>query len=202
MKTKILKPTEKNLKIAAKKILSGGVVCYPTDTIYGLATNPFCDHAVKKIFEIKGRDENKPIIVLIPKNFDLENFVEISDKAKKIIEKYWPGPLTIVFKAKQKFSNLVSAGLDTIALRMPNNPVTLKLLELAGPITSTSANISGQETINNPQKLKQIFNSKLEIILDGGMVENQVASTLLDLTGEKPKILRQGSLILSEQDLN
>lgn len=203
MKTKILKPTKNNLILASKKILAGEVVCYPTDTIYGLATNPFDDKGVKKIFEAKGRPENKPIIVLIPENFDLDDFVVVPVIAKKLIKKYWPGALTIIFKTKKNFSTLVSAGQDTIALRMPSNQTTLDLLKLTGPITSTSANLSGEKIVNNPKILKQIFEGKICFVIDGGILEDSaLPSTLVDASKENLVLLRQGKIVLQAEDFN
>ena len=197
-----MKPTDMSridffsLAKAAALIQNGEIIGYPTDTIYGLGTNPFNHLAVEEIFRIKNREPNQQIILLVDKNYDLSVIVdEVNNTAKKLIASFWPGPLTLVFKNKASFSPLVTGSSNTVALRAPNNPVTLKLLSLCKiPITSTSANKSGCE---NPKSAKDVFNTfqnEIPLILDDGLESSSLASTVIDVTGSVPKIIREGAI--------
>lgn len=200
MITKILKPTEKNIELASSSIKNNEVVCFKTDTIYGLAANPFSDDAIKKIFKAKQRPENKPILLLASKTYPLENLVEITPKTKEIINTYWPGSLTIIFPLKQNhcLSKFVTAGANTIAIRIPDDKLCNKLCNLGGGlITSTSANISGKQTKNSAQEILTEFEDGcLSYILDGGKPKSKLPSTLIKIQDEKVVVLRQGNLIV------
>lgn len=201
MKTVILKPTEENLKFLGKEINNGKIVCYRTDTIYGIGADPLSSSAVEKIFLAKKRPDNKPIILLAHKEFDIETLVRINEKTKALIKKYWPGELTIIFRLKEnKLSKLVTCGLDTVAIRKPNDYVCNELCRYAGGLlTSTSANISGQAAKSSPKEIMEEFvDGSLDYILDGGVCENTLPSTLIDASGEEMKILRQGKIIIEE----
>lgn len=200
MKTKILTPTQKNLKFLGEEIQNGKIVCYKTDTIYGIGANPFLDTAVQKIFNAKKRPDNKPIILLASNNYKIEDLVYVNEKASSIIKKYWPCELTMIFKLKKDtLSKYVTCGFDTVAIRKPNDQICNLLCQYSGGlITSTSANISGQPTQNSPQNILQEFgDGALDYILDSGLCENNLASTLIDATGEEIKILRQGKIIIN-----
>lgn len=198
MKTKILKPTEENLKFLGQEIKNGKIVCYKTDTIYGIAANPFSDEAVEKIFKAKQRPDNKPIILLASQDYNIENLVFVNDKTSLLIKKYWPCELTIIFKLRKEnnLSTLVTCSQNTIAIRKPNDYVCNKLcFHAGGLITSTSANISGQPTKNSPKEILQEFGENaFDYILDSEICQNTLPSTLIDATGEEIKILRQGKI--------
>lgn len=186
-----------DLQKIKQEILDGGVVCIPTDTIYGLSASVYNNDANKKIFQIKGRDDNKPLIVLLPKDYDIEQVATITPLAKKLIAKYWPGEVSIILKHKMQFCERVSQNYSTIAFRVPKNTQIQKLLEMLGqPITSTSANKSGEPTPTSAKELKQTFDSKIKYILqnpDEQSIQN-TPSTIVDATGKQPIILRQGKI--------
>ena len=197
MKTKILKPTQENLEFLGNEIKNGKIVCYKTGTIYGISANPFSSDAVEKNFKAKKRPDNKPIILLASKEFNLEPMVYVNDKTKEIMDKFWPCELTIIFKLKQNdLSSLVTCGFDTVAIRKPNDFVCNELCKYAGGlITSTSANISGQTPKNSPELILSDFeDGDIDYILDGGVCENTLPSTLIDSSGEQIKIIRQGKI--------
>lgn len=194
--TDFSKITFLSLAKAARLIQNGEIIGYPTDTIYGLGTNPFNHVAVEEIFRIKQREPGQQIILLVDKNYDLSVIVEeVNSTAKKLMQNFWPGPLTLVFKNKASFSPLVTGEKNTVALRAPNNPATLKLLSLCKiPITSTSANKSGAE---NPKSAKDVysnFHNEIPMILDDGVVTDSLASTVIDVTASVPKIIREGAI--------
>lgn len=197
MKPKILKPTQENISLMGEQIAKGEVVCFKTDTIYGLATNPFSDDAVKKIFEAKQRPEDKPIILLASQNFDIESIAVLTEKEKEIVNKFWPAPLTIIFNLKPNhgLSKFVTCGQNIIAIRKPADALSNVLaLQAGGLITSTSANISGNEVKNNAQDIQKEFeNTSLKFILDGGKTQDITSSTLIKIENEQIKILRQGN---------
>lgn len=200
MKTKILKPTEKNLKICANAIKNGQVVCYKTDTIYGLATNPFLNIGVERIFKAKKRPENKPLILIASNNFLINSIAEINEQTKMLMKNYWPNSVTIIFKLKpnHNLSALVTNFGNTIAIRKPNNEICNKLAKCCGGlITSTSANISGKEVIKKADEVLTEFDEgDIIYCLDGGLTEDITPSTLIDATGEQPVVLRQGKVVV------
>ena len=185
-----------SLTKAARLIQNGEIIGYPTDTIYGLGTNPFNHIAVEEIYRIKQREPAQQIILLVDKCYDLSIIVEeINSTAKTLIKNFWPGPLTLVFKNKASFSPLVTGEKNTVALRAPNNPATLKLLSLCKiPITSTSANKSGAENPKSAKDVYESFNSEIPLILDDGAVSESLASTVIDVTTSTPKIIREGAI--------
>lgn len=185
-----------SLTKAARLIQNGEIIGYPTDTIYGLGTNPFNHIAVEEIYRIKQREPAQQIILLVDKYYDLSIIVEeINSTAKTLIKNFWPGPLTLVFKNKASFSPLVTGEKNTVALRAPNNPATLKLLSLCKiPITSTSANKSGAENPKSAKDVYESFNSEIPLILDDGVVSESLASTVIDVTTSTPKIIREGAI--------
>lgn len=199
MKTQILLPTPQNIKLCAEAILQNKIICYKTDTIYGIAANPFSDLAVTKIFKAKQRAENKPIILLASKDFNLESLVFINDKTRQVISKYWPGSLTIIFKLKSNnLAKQITSGNDTVAIRVPDDEVCNTLCFLSGGlITSTSANISGREVKTDASEILNEFGfDEFEFILDGGKTQNLVPSTIIDATNDELKIIRQGKVFI------
>lgn len=205
IKTEILKVDSENpqpeiIQQAAKIILNGGLVAFPTDTLYGLGTNLFDVYSVKKVFEVKNRPPEKPLIALIGSDDDLHSLVtDVPEIGKKFVEKYWPGPLTIIFKACEHIPKVVLAGGDTIAVRMPKSKISLALLAETGvPLTSPSANLSGEYSPMTAQDVYNQLNGKIDLILDGGKSKQTIASTLVDVTVDPPKVLRPGPITLKE----
>lgn len=194
MNTQILPVSETSLGLAKKIILNGGAVAFPTETVYGLGANAFNNQAVENIFKIKGRPNDNPLIVHVHKDYDISNLVtEIPDYAKKLAEKYLPGPLTMVFKSRGKVGAAVSCGLDTLAIRIPANKGAQRFLKFVDlPIAAPSANISKHVSPVAAEHVYADLNGKIRLILDGGKSEGGIESTVLDCTGLVPVVLRSG----------
>lgn len=200
METKIFSSSEEDLKKAAKILKEGGRVVFPTETVYGLGASAFSSIAAASIFEAKGRPSDNPLIVHIAKMSQLKDVAsEVSEKAKILMEKFWPGPLTVILKKSPKIPARVSAGLDTVGVRMPENPVARRLLELCEiPIAAPSANISGRPSPTDFEYVKEDMQGRVEGIIDGGNCSVGVESTVIDMTAEKPVILRPGGVTAEE----
>ena len=185
-----------------KEILDNdGVIIFPTDTVYGIACNCFSEKAIKKIFDIKKRPENKPINVL-SNSLDKIKLVSrnINEKEKFLIDKYMPGALTIILDKNEKVSDILTAGLDTIGVRIPKNNISLRILEnVSYPLATTSANISGDSAgIKITDFLKE-FDGVVDAIIDGGETDLKVASTIVRVESDnKLKIIREGTLKIKE----
>lgn len=181
-----------------KEILDNdGVIIFPTDTVYGIACNCFSEKAIKKVFDIKKRPENKPINVL-SNNLDKIKLVSknINEKEKFLIDKYMPGALTIILDKNEKVSDILTAGLETIGIRIPKNNISLRILEnVSYPLATTSANISGDSAgIKITDFLKE-FDGVVDAIIDGGETDLKVASTIVRVESDnKLKIIREGTL--------
>ena len=194
MQTKILPVNEASLKLSKEIIANGGAVAFPTETVYGLGANAFDDAAVKNIFAIKGRPADNPLIVHVHRDYDVSKLVQfVPEYAKKLMNKYLPGPLTLVFKSVNKVAKSVSCGLDTLAIRIPSHSGAQEFLKYINlPIAAPSANISKHVSPVNAQHVFFDLNGKIELIFDGGQCEGGIESTVLDCTGEIPTILRSG----------
>ena len=181
---------------AADRIRSGGVVVYPTETVYGLGADPFNPSAFDRIFSLKGRETDKGLILLIRGREDLDALVaDISLAAESLIREFWPGPLTLVFPAAPGLPEHLTEIASTIALRMSDAPVANTLLHhVGGPITSTSANRSGQPPARSPRQAADLIGHRVDVILDGGESADPRPSTLVDVSGRRPKILRPGRI--------
>jgi len=200
MQTEIIKITDQNskeiLNKAANIIKSGGLVVFPTETVYGLGANVFDEEALKEIFLAKGRPNDNPIIVHISEKNQLEELVnDISENQKKLIKAFWPGPLTIVFEKKNTVSDIVSGGLSTIAVRMPSNVFAHGLIKLAGvPIAAPSANISGRPSGTTGEHIYDELTGKVDMIVDAGFSDIGVESTVVKINKEQVLILRPGAI--------
>lgn len=202
MKTKLAKVTNIDkdieiIKFAAKVITNGGTVAFPTETVYGLGANALDEKAVEKIFTAKGRPQDNPLIVHVA-NKDITNLVEeVPDVAKSLINKFWPGPLTIILKKKSIIPNKTSANLDSIGIRMPNNEIALKLIEMSKvPVAAPSANISGRPSPTEFERCVEDLEGKVDFILGGEKSDVGVESTIVDCTVYPPVILRPGGITL------
>ncbi len=185
-----------NIEAAAVILKNGGLVAIPTETVYGLAANALDGKAVAKIFEAKGRPQDNPLIVHIAAFKELEALVtEVPPEAVKLAEAFWPGPLTIVLPKSSAVPPEVSAGLDTVAVRMPSHPVALRIIQAAGvPLAAPSANTSGSPSPTSAQHVLSDLDGKIDAVVDGGWCAVGVESTVLSLTGETPRILRPGGI--------
>ncbi|MFI8687702.1 L-threonylcarbamoyladenylate synthase [Rossellomorea sp. NPDC077527] len=182
---------------AAEILQQNEVVAFPTETVYGLGANATSDRAVDKIFKAKGRPSDNPLIVHISNKDQLNGLVaEIPVNAVKLIDAYWPGPLTIIFKNKEGvFSEKVTAGLDSVGIRMPDHPVALSIIEAAGlPIAAPSANRSGKPSPTTAQHVIDDLDGRIAGVVDGGETGVGVESTVVDCTGTTPVILRPGGI--------
>ncbi|WP_035099967.1 L-threonylcarbamoyladenylate synthase [Aneurinibacillus terranovensis] len=184
------------IREAAELLQKNELVAFPTETVYGLGGNALADETVEKIYEAKGRPSDNPLILHISNCKQLEPLVaEIPPLAKSLMEAFWPGPLTLVFPKKPGIAHRASAGLDTLAIRMPAHPVALALIEAAGlPVAAPSANLSGRPSPTTAQHVREDLNGRIAGILDGGATGIGVESTVVDITGNIPVILRPGGI--------
>lgn len=186
------------IKKGAAIIKKGGIVAFPTDTVYGLGASIFNEKAVSRIFEVKQRPQNMALPVLISDIAMLNNIVNnLPGVALKLAEHFWPGALTMVLLKSDRVPGVVTAGENTIAVRLPAHPVPLTLIaELGIPIVGTSANLSGKPSPVNAKEVKQQLGDKVDLIIDGGTSPGGQESTIIDLTAGKPVILREGPISL------
>ena len=201
METKIKPIALDSLQEAKNIIFSGGVVAMPTETVYGLGANAFDDGAVKKIFEIKGRPNDNPLIAHVHEEYDLSKIIDYDPPyAKKLREAFLPGPLTLVYPSKGRVSSRVSCGLDTLAVRIPSHEGAQAFLkEVNVPIVAPSANLSRHVSPTSAKHVFDDFNGKIPLILDGGDCTGGIESTVCDCTGEYPVILRPG--LITKEDI-
>jgi L-threonylcarbamoyladenylate synthase len=188
------KPETGKIRAAAEVIRKGGLVAFPTETVYGLGADALNAKAVKRIYAAKKRPLDNPIIVHVASKREIRQLVEeIPVKAEKLMTVFWPGPLTLVLKASEKVPEATTGGLGTVAVRMPKHNVALALIRESGvPIAAPSANLSGRPSPTAANHVKQDLNGRIEMILDGGPTSIGVESTVLDLTVDPPQILRPG----------
>lgn len=202
LETKILKispvnPERNIINFAAEVLHLGGLVAFPTETVYGLGADAFNTDAVKKVFEAKGRPADNPLIVHIAEYAQLEELTDNIPQVGKILaEAFWPGPLTLVVKSSKFVPDIVTAGLETVAIRMPDNKVTLELIKaLNSPIVGPSANKSGRPSPTLAQHVYDDLNGRIDLILDGGPTQIGLESTVVDVSMQSPLILRFGGLV-------
>ncbi|KHF38356.1 L-threonylcarbamoyladenylate synthase [Halalkalibacter okhensis] len=196
--------SEENLQLikeAALWITKGEVVAFPTETVYGLGANALDESAVKRIFEAKGRPSDNPLIVHISQIDQLDELVlEVPEVAKQLMEHFWPGPLTLIFKKKEAVAPSVTAGLDTVAVRMPDHPVARKLLDAAGvPVAAPSANLSGKPSPTTAMHVYHDLKGRIKGIVDGGQTGVGLESTVLDCQAAIPVLYRPGGV--TKEDL-
>jgi|YNPNPStandDraft_1061719.scaffolds.fasta_scaffold00147_20 L-threonylcarbamoyladenylate synthase len=183
-----------DIRGAVKILKSGGVVVYPTDTLYALGADAYNKSAVEKVFHIKDRPLSQSLPVAVASLDEMKKIVEVTHTAEKVISKLLPGPLTVVLKRKPGVMDHISGNKDTLAVRVPRNDVALNLLMQVGPLTVTSANIHGTKPLSEVSLIKKHFeerNKVVDVYLDAGRL-NDKPSTIVDLTGDKPVILRRG----------
>ncbi len=201
MKTKILEMNPKRIdlakiRIAAEEIKKGNLVAFPTETVYGLGADALNEKAVTKIFQAKRRPFNDPLIAHIADIKELHRLsVQVPPVAFKLAKVFWPGPLTLVLKKSELVSDIVTAGLDTVAVRMPEDNIALSLIrEAKTPIAAPSANLFGRTSPTTAQHVADDLDGKIEMIIDGGKTKVGVESTVLDVTVEPVQLLRAGGI--------
>lgn len=197
MKTEII---TNDIKKPSEIIKAGGLVAVPTETVYGLAGNGLDENAVNEIYEVKGRPAVKPLSLMVSGKSAMDEYcVDIPEAARLLAEKYWPGPLTIVLKAREHIPSIVLAGGSTVGLRCPDHSLTLSLLEDCGlPLAAPSANPSGEESPKTAKQVYDYFNGKIAGIIDGGACGIGLESTIIDMSAMPYKILREGALSAEE----
>ena len=184
------------LKMPAEIIQQGGIVIFPTETVYGIGANAFDENAVKRLYDVKRRPLNKPISLLVS-DMDMVNKVakDITELEYKLMERFFPGPFTIILKKRDIVPNIVTANSDTVGIRMPSSKIARKLVEYAGvPIATPSANISGKPSGTNLKDIMKDFEKKVDYFIDGGESKIGIASTIVKVIDNVPHILRQGSI--------
>ncbi len=193
-------PDENVLREAAECIKKGGLVAFPTETVYGLGADSFNPDAIKKIYIAKGRPSDNPLISHIAAFDDVKRLArEVPEDAKKLMEAFWGGPLTVILKRRAEVPGIVSAQLDTVSVRMPSHSVANMLIRLAGtPIAAPSANLSGSPSPTNFEHCKADMDGRVDMIIDGGECQVGVESTVVDMTGDVPVILRPGAVTLED----
>ncbi|HMK54920.1 MAG TPA: L-threonylcarbamoyladenylate synthase [Methanobacteriaceae archaeon] len=179
---------------AREALREGKVIVYPTDTLYGIGANIFNEEAVKRVYRIKKRSEDRPLSICLSRVMDLERVADLDDKSLQLAIKLLPGPYTLILKKNKQISNLITAGSDKIGVRIPDNSIC-RVLTMEFPITTTSANLSGEETPCSVEELTEQFKDEVDIYLDAGDPSQLSPSTVLDLTSWPPKILRRGAWI-------
>lgn len=183
----------------ASLVMSGGVIVYPTDTIYGIGCNPYNDKSVERIFKIKGRNKNNPLPILASNIQDIEKIVSLGKIGKLLARTYWPGALTIISPIiDENISTKVTSGKMSIGVRIPNNKCILSLLRHCKYLVGTSANKSGENPSKNPSEIISSPLHGFDALLDGGTVEGGVESTIVDLTDFTPKIIRERAITSQE----
>lgn len=203
MKTILAKATENDTEVLVKAsefIKNGGLVAFPTETVYGLGGNGLNADAVKNIFKAKGRPMDNPLILHISSLSQLEELVkEVTPCAKTLIDNFWPGPMTLIFRKTDIVPIETSGGLNTVAVRFPENIIARKFIEMCNlPIAAPSANTSGRPSPTKAEHVFEDMNGKIEMILDGGECEIGLESTVIDVTGENPVICRPGGITLEQ----
>lgn len=180
---------EEFLKIP-KNELKGKIFVFPTDTVYGIGTwwDDFC--AIKKIYNIKIRDAGKPLAVLISDFNQVKDKIIDNNKADSLMDKYWPGPLTLIFSKKENFDY----PFKTIGFRVPNSEIALKILDYLGPLATTSVNYSGESPINDVDEINRLFGEKIDYIITDEATFSKTSSTVVDVSGEELKVLRVGTI--------
>ncbi len=184
---------DEGIRKSVEIIENGGIIIFPTDTVYGIGCNPYDANAVKKIYEIKSREKIKSLPVLASSIQIVKQISIIDEFTENIIKKYWPGPLTLILKLKDKNLKKSLNLEDKIAVRIPNSECTLKLLNKCNLLVGTSANVSGDSSFTDPQEcMKNVRN--YDVFVDGGTITSKGESTIIEIENEKIRIIREGAL--------
>jgi len=196
----IIDYSDDSLKLAAEKIASGGLIAFRTDTFYGLGVDPFNADAIHKLKQLKGREETKPILIVIIERDQLARFIkEPSAVFNHLAKTCWPGPLTLVGKANQSVPNDITAGTETVGVRLPDDEKVRALVSACGgALTATSANPSTLAPARNSQTVDDYFGEAVDLIIDDGEGKTDRPSTVVDVSGSEAKLIREGVLLRSE----
>ena len=184
------------IKQGVDLLKNGGVVVFPTDTLYALGADAYSSHAVRRVFKIKSRGLSTPLPLFLSSTEEMKTVsINIPSVAYYLADRFWPGPLTLVLRKSPLVPDLVTGGRPTVAVRVPENPVALALLEaMDTPITGTSANISGSPDLFFIEEVQELLKNKVDLILDGALPNSGIASTIIDVSQDAPAIVRVGAL--------
>jgi L-threonylcarbamoyladenylate synthase len=192
-------PARATLRAAADTVRAGGVVALPTETFYGLAVSALAASAVRRVFELKGRPDSKPLLVLVDSIAMVETVASVTTAARDLMRRYWPGALTLVLPALAVVPSVVTAGTGSLGLRLSPHPVARGLVELLGePVTAPSANPNGLAPPTTAAGVLEYFPDGINLLLDGGPTPGGAPSTVLDLTVEPPRVLRRGAVVVRD----
>lgn len=186
-------PQGRFIRKAAEVLSNGGVIVYPTDTVYGIGCDIFNKKAIDRIYELKGKSRKQPLSFIVPDLKEISKYAHVSDDAYRLMRRIFPGPYTVVLPATRMVPRRIApVNKRTVGIRIPDNKICMLLLkEFPNPIISTSANLSGQDILNDPEKILEELGDKVDLILDCGLLGFE-PSTVIDLTGKEPVVLRQG----------
>ena len=188
------------IRQAVKVLIDGGTVVFPTDTVYGLASHAFSADAVEKLFQIKERERGKPIAILLGSKDQLNDVAtQISPQTLDLAARFWPGALTLVVPRQPDLPANLSP-YPTLGVRIPDHPAALALLNAAGPLAVTSANLSGMANTTTAEEVLDQLDGRVDLLLDGGNTPGGMPSTVVDMTGPEPIVLREGPVIISQTD--
>lgn len=182
----------KSIEIARKAMKQGSIVVYPTDTVYGIGANIFDEKAILKVYSVKKRTTGKPLSICLSSIKDLEMVAYLDQRTKKFAGKILPGPYTLILKKKDEIPSILTAGSDYLGVRIPDSKICQQL-SVDFPITSTSANLSGQTVPESPEDILKQLGSRVDVLLDAGVCKYRLHSTVIDMTVYPPKILRKGA---------
>lgn len=196
----IVQDSRQGRELASQVIREGGVIAYRTDTFYGLGADPFNPQALRKIRTLKGREEGKPILLIISDALEAERFIAQRTKAFEAVSaRHWPGALTIVASARRELADELTAGTGTIGVRLPDDEEVRELVRFCGgALTATSANPSGSTPARSAQEVASYFPDGLDLIIDGGCTRSEQPSTVLDVSGEQSRLIREGVITREE----
>jgi len=185
-------PQLRLVRIVADSLRQGGVIAYPTDTIYGIGCDIFNRKGVKKIYQIKQRDPRKPFSFICSDLSEVANYAQVSNAAFKIMKRYLPGPYTFVLEASRVVPDLLTTKQKTVGIRIPDNPIALQIVrELGHPLVTTSANISGEDIFSDPADIQQKLGKLLDLVVDGGSLSGD-PSTVISLVNDQVEVIREG----------
>ena len=193
-------PQSDRISQAAKVLQKGGVIAYPTETVYGIGCSAYNLEAVNRIYELKKRDRRKAMILIAADVVQISDLVKtVPAAADRLIDEFWPGPLTLVFEASPRLHEFAFRKSKTIAIRIPDSQICLSLLQECGfPLVSTSANQSGEPSATTAQQVLETFDNELDLIIDGGETPSKIPSTIVDITLTPPRLIREGAISVLE----
>ncbi len=191
---------EEEIEQAAAILRDGGLIAFPTETYYGLAVDPFNESSLKRLFTVKNRPSVKPVLVLVPSRNDISRMSDaVPEAAESLMNRFWPGPLTMVFPARRELSTMLTGNTGTIGVRISSNPVAQALQNaFGGPLTATSANRSGGKAAVTEDEVREIFGGAIDMVLSGGRTSGGKPSTLIGFAGDRVECIREGCIACSE----